>query len=285
MMTFYLISTSHLETSIWFKDDDDFKAGMNYIAIAAFLGKVRIIAFILMSNHIHVLVEGSWADALEFINKYKKLYGFYFRNKYGVKELLRRNSVDIQQVGLEFESLERVIAYILMNSVAARICLHPTGYKWGSCNCFFNQNKPNGARLDSLSVRYRRRVLKSRAEVPGDWLLGEDGFLLPESYVCVDFVESLFKSPSRMNYFLNNSSKAKKVKESSGPSFRDQNINAVMIDICKTLFHVGSPKELTRDELRELLFQLRRRFSADINQLCRVAGVPYTEAARLLDEP
>lgn len=283
-MTFYLISTSHLEANIWFKDDEDFRVGMNYIAIAAFLSGVRIIAFILMSNHVHVLVEGSRSDALEFVNKYKKLYSFYFRKKYGIKELLRRNSVDILEVGKEFESLERVIAYVMMNCVAARICLHPTGYKWGSCNCFFNHNKQRGVRLDSLSVRKRRRILRSRVEAPGSWVLGEDGFVLPESYVCVDFVESLFGSPARMNYFLNASSKAKKVRESSGPSFKDQNINAVMIDICHTLFHVESPKELSKGDRRELLSQLRRRFGADLNQLSRVSGIPYTEAAKLLDD-
>ncbi len=284
MINFFLISTSHLENNIWFKDDEDFKVGMNYVAISSFLSSVRIIAFILMSNHVHILVECSRDEAMEFINKFKKLYGYYFRIKYGAKELLRRNTADIQEVGRELESLERVIAYILMNCVAARICLHPTGYKWGSCNCFFNQNKQKGVWLDSLSVRSRRRILRSRADLPEKWILGEDGFILPESYVCVDFVEALYGSPARMNYFLNNSSKAKKVRESSGPSFRDQIINAAMIDICHTLFHVNSPEQLSAEDRRELLSQLRRRFSADLNQLGRVTGISYTEAARMLDE-
>ena len=69
-MTFIFISTSHLEKSIWFKDDEDFTVGMNYIAIAAYLANVRVIAFILMSNHIHVLVECPMDSAIEFINKY-----------------------------------------------------------------------------------------------------------------------------------------------------------------------------------------------------------------------
>lgn len=283
-MTFIFISTSHLEKSIWFKDDEDFTVGMNYIAIAAYLANVRVIAFILMSNHIHVLVECPMDSAIEFINKYKKLYSFYYRRKYGVKELLRKNSADFQEVGLEPESLERVIAYILMNCVAARICLHPSGYKWGSCNSFFNSNKPKGTQIGKLRSQERRKKLRSWKYVPKNWIICDDGYILPDSYICLDFVEALYGTPSRMTYFLNSSSKAKRAKDSSGPSFKDQNINAVMIDICQSLFQKYSPDLLDIREQRELLHQLHRRFGADLSQLSRVTGIPYPEAARMLDE-
>lgn len=282
-MEFYFVSTSHLDVRIWFKDDEDFKAGMNCVAILVARTGVRVIAFILMSNHVHFLLECSRKEAEDFINGFKKQYSFYYSKKYGVKELLRRNSVDIQQVGLAPESLERVVAYINMNSVAARICLHSTGYRWGTGRVFFNADRPRGTRIGDLSLRAQRRLLHSTVKLPEDWLVGEDGYILPESFVCVGFVEALFRNPARMNYFLNTSSKAKMVRENNGPSFRDQIIAGAIVDMCQTLFRKNSVASLQREEKKELILQLQRRFGADLNQICRVTEIEYSEAAKLLE--
>ena len=281
-MEFYFVSTSHLETRIWFKDDDDFRAGMNLVAVITAVTGVRVISFNLMSSHVHFLLECFREEAEDFINRFKKQYSFYYSHKYGDKELLRRNTVDIQQVGLAPESLEKVIAYIQMNSVAAKICLHPTGYRWGTGNVYFNDNRPKGIKIGDMSIRQQRKILHSTIKLPDAWRI-EDGYVLPDSYVCAEFVESLFRNPARMGFFLNTSSKAKLVRESNGPSFRDQTIVCAVIDICQSLFRKQSVESLNKEEKQEFLRQLQRRFGADLNQLCRVTGLEYTKAANLLD--
>lgn len=35
-MTFFLVTTDHLETRLWFRDDEDFKSGMNLVAVTAY---------------------------------------------------------------------------------------------------------------------------------------------------------------------------------------------------------------------------------------------------------
>ena len=82
---------------------------MNYVAIAAFLSGVIILAFILMSNHVHFVVECSRESAEKFINTLKRLYAAYYRRKYGVSELLRRNGVDIREVSKDDESLVLIL--------------------------------------------------------------------------------------------------------------------------------------------------------------------------------
>ena len=136
-MTFFLITTDHLETRLWFLDDDDFKTGMNYVATVAFMFGVRIIAFILMSNHVHFVLECTRELALRFITEFKRLYSRYLNQRHGTKELLRGNGVDIQELRLGDESLERAIAYVQMNCVAANICLEPAAYPWGTGRTFF----------------------------------------------------------------------------------------------------------------------------------------------------
>jgi len=44
----YLVTTDHLEEGLWFRDDEDFITGMNYVAIQAARGRVTVLAFILM---------------------------------------------------------------------------------------------------------------------------------------------------------------------------------------------------------------------------------------------
>ena len=226
MKLFYLVTTEHLEDRLWFRDEEDFRVAMNYVAVVAFIPGVSVLSFILMSNHVHFVLCCSHERAELFINKFKRLYAAYYRRKYGVCELLRRNGVDIREVREHDESLEKAIAYVV---------------------------------------------------APG-------GYILPESYVPVKGVESLFRTPKRLGYFLRTSSKARlRLEGNAVPSFRDQNILSACEDLCHSLFRVERIEDLNEEQEAELLRQLGRRFSADLNQLCRVTGISYAEAARMLD--
>lgn len=68
----WLITTDHLEDGLWFREEDDFKVGMNYIAVLAASLDIAILAFSLMSNHVHFVVLGTETDANEFINEFKR---------------------------------------------------------------------------------------------------------------------------------------------------------------------------------------------------------------------
>ena len=283
---FYLVTTDHLTDKIWFRDDVDFKVAMNYVAIVSFVTGVKVLAFILMSNHVHFVLQCSEKDAHAFIEEFKRRYGMHLNKRYGVKDFLRHNKVDVQELSLEDESLERGIAYVLMNSVAANICLNAADYPWGSANIYFKTSIPNGRKLESMSERARIKMLHSREYLPGWMLLGGEGFILPDSYVPVKFVESVFRTPKRMNYFLMNSSKAKRrmadQEKSLLPSFKDQVIAAAIPDICKCLFRKYSTGELEPSEMAILVAEIKWRFSADPNQIARVLGIGYSDVVRFL---
>jgi len=288
MKKIYLLSTDHLENGLWFRDDEDFRVAMNYVAIqAASSPEVAVLAFILMSNHVHFVLRGRREDVLGFINQFKHRYSLYYRRKYGKKEFLRKNGTDVKPVPCEDEAPERALAYVQANCVAANICSHPSQYPWGTGNTFYNSCKPSGKRLCDLSERMRERLLRSNnVALPETWLICEDGYIKPENYVDVACVEDIFRSPKRMNYFLNNSSKAKKRMETADdnlPAFRDQAILAVLPDLLRSLFQKSSFEELNDHEQSEFARQIRFRFSADATQIARLCGVSYAEAAHLLD--
>lgn len=284
-MKTWFISTKHLENGLWFKDDDDFRKGMNGVAVLVAAMHISILAFILMSNHVHFVLACSRNEAEDFISRFKCAYSRYLQKKYGVKEFLRGNEVCISEVETYQESLERVIAYVQMNCVVSNICQSPILYPWGTGRSFFDATSQNGTRIGDISNNKRFVMLRSKTIIPGDWLI-KDGYIVPESYVRVRYVESLFKTPKRYLFFLNNSAKAKKrseMGENSGPSFKDQSILAALPDLCKSLFQKSSVKELDEAQKGEFLRQIRYRFSANVHQIARVTGLSYAESARLLN--
>ena len=285
-MEFWFVTSDHQSDRIWFRDDEDFKMGMNLVAVLAVALSVNVVSFILMSNHVHFILCCSHDLARQFIDEFKKRYSQYVNNKYGTKELLRRVRVQIDPIDGNDESFEWILAYIHMNCVAAGICLAPSDYRWGTGNVFFKTSPTKGRKLGTFSERARIALLHSTQKMPPHFLVGEDGYILPGSYVPVDMVETIFRTPKRMNYFLQNSSKAKRhlSADVTAPSFRDQIILSAIPDLCQSLFRKSSLSALTENEQAELLKQLRFRFSSHANQLARVTGLSYDKVTELLDK-
>lgn len=285
-MEFWFVTSDHLSDRIWFRDDEDFRMGMNLVAVLAVALEVNVLAFILMSNHVHFVLCCSHEKALQFSEEYKKRYSQYMNKKYRIKELLRRVHFDIEPIISEDESLEWIIAYTNMNPVAAGICFSPTGYQWGTGDTFFKTKQAKGRKLGSYSDRARIALLHSTQPMPPDLLVGEDGYVLPESYVKVELVERIFRTPKRMNFFHQNSSKAKRrlSSDENAPSFRDQLVIAAIPDLCQSLFRKPSMTGLTENDQAELLKQLRFRFSSNADQLARVTGLSYNKVVELLNK-
>ena len=107
---YYLVTTEHLKKGLWFRDDDDFKVGMNHAAISAFVCGILVLAFVLMSNHVHFVVYGTLEEVQRFIDDFKQQCSRILARKYGCRELLRKNSVDVQRISPDDESFERAVA-------------------------------------------------------------------------------------------------------------------------------------------------------------------------------
>lgn len=286
-MRLFFITTKHLENKVWFRDDEDYKVGMNKVALVSELLGIHVISFILMSNHVHFLIAcETRQEAEKFIDMFKNQYSRHVQHKYCVRELLRRNEVDIQEIENQNEAIERVVAYIQMNCVAANICSHPSQYLWGTGTCFFTEAHSKGISTETLSKSKLRHMCHSNQDLPGTYLVSELEYILPESYVDIAAVERLFGTPKRYNYFLVSSSKVKKKMSSEDaamPSFKDQLVISAISDLTHSLFQKAHVSQLTFEECAELLKQLRYRFSSNIQQLSRTTGLKYEEVAKMLD--
>ena len=63
-------------------------------ALAADTG-VIVLAFILMSNHVHFVLVCTKEEAEEFIRECKRRYSKYYQRKYGISKLLKKNGYDV----------------------------------------------------------------------------------------------------------------------------------------------------------------------------------------------
>lgn len=283
-MSFFLVTTDHLLKDILFRDDEDFRVAMNYVAIAAFVTGVYVLAFILMSNHLHFVIACPYEKAVLFANRFKTLYGRYYARKYGTRNFMRRVGVDYKSVWPDDESLLRAIAYVQMNCVAANICPYPYMYRWGTGSVFFNDNKSHCRTLVEMSETKQAKMLHSNVFLPKSYKVSDDGYILPESFVQVKFVEEQFKSSNRYLYFLNTSSKAKAhLEKDAAPSFSDQVIVAAIRDLSFSLYRSASFNELTQTDKADLIKNIKRRFSADISQIGRVLSLSYEDVVKLLE--
>ena len=309
MKRYYLVTTEHLEDALWFRDQEDFAVGMNMVAVQASMSLAVVLVFILMSNHVHFVLYGTREEVEVFIQRFKGRYSQYYCRKWHTKELLRLNKVDIKELPGEQEARERAIAYVMMNCVAAGICTHPSLYPWGCGSALFavqvggignyvaggdrrdgiSEGKLAGSsrKIGGLSRRAQARLLHSTvANLPDEWAISDAGYVLPESYIGVNKVEQLFRTPQRLDYFLRTSSKAKRrleIGEELIPAFKDQVILGAIPDLCQSLFQKNRFEDLAQHQKTEVLRQLRYRFSACPNQLARVCGLTYDDTARLLD--
>ena len=188
-----------------FKDDEDFIAGVNRIAICQLMTGITVVCFILMDNHLHLILSGSMLKCKAFINNYKRLTGKWIRRKYGISEYLKHLPSEIIPIETE-ERLLNTIAYIDRNSIVAGYRYMPREYPWGTARYMFqdltSRGKGPSVKLSEFTVRDRRSLLKTRIGIPADWEIDSNGMILPRVFIDISRLERIFKSPNRYSYFL-----------------------------------------------------------------------------------
>ena len=141
-----------------FKDERDFIAGVNRIGICYLRTGAKVVAFVLMDNHVHFVLYGTMLQCKEFITLYKQLTGMWIRVRYGMNDFLRLLPTNIILLDTE-EKLLNVIAYIDRNPVIAGYRYLPTEYPWGSARYVFKDSREDvGTKaLSTISRREQRK--------------------------------------------------------------------------------------------------------------------------------
>ncbi len=132
----------HLYTAenfeIIFVTDDDFRAGMILIALCAmsFPG-IKILAFQLMNNHLHVTLSGQKDECCAFFHMFRHRLQMYLK---GVGRTVDLSGWEEKLNAIEdLDYLRTVIAYTNRNGFLVDPDETPFTYRWGT-NRFFLQS-------------------------------------------------------------------------------------------------------------------------------------------------
>jgi hypothetical protein len=138
---YYHVCTDGKAIAWMFQDDEDFIAGVNRVGLCVLKACVKVVAFILMDNHVHFVLYGSAVQCKEFANMYKRLTGRWISNKYGLGDYLRLLPTEMIRITDE-ESLLNTLAYIDRNSIVAGYKFMPCEYPWGTVVIVYHDSFP-----------------------------------------------------------------------------------------------------------------------------------------------
>ena len=117
---------------ICFVDDSDYKAYLSYLKESALKHDVEVHAFVLMTNHVHLLVTPGHDRALSnMMQTLGRRYVQFFNHKYGRTGTLWEGRYKSTLVQTE-SYLLTVYRYIELNPVRASMVEHASEYPWSS---------------------------------------------------------------------------------------------------------------------------------------------------------
>lgn len=275
--SYFHFATAHQEKSRLFMCEQDYIYGVNSLAILLPAGKVKLIAYCLMDNHIHLLLLGRLPDCLAYFDSViKRLVHL----KTGV---FQKDAVDITPVG-DVRQLRNEICYIHRNPYKARIS-SPEAYPWSSARTYFAYEKEKGTCVGELKVKEQGRVFKTGSPI-NPAFCHQNGRILNSSFVSVDVGQKAFVDS--VGYFdvLRRFNLESEVAESHGlhelVSFSDQELEIKMKAVLENEFHVKDVHQVGRKELFLLARKLSFRFGAREKQLGRLLGLEPDVLKRIL---
>lgn len=264
-----------------FKDDKDFIAGINRIAICHFITGITVISFILMDNHVHFVLEGTMPDCKKFINLYKRLTGKWISVRYGIQNYIKHLPTDIILIENE-DSLLNTLAYIDRNASVAGYKYISGDYPWGISQYMFREcNTEEHAvitTVGNMSRRKQKMVFNTNEVIPDTWKVNDKGMIIPSSYINIKRIESFYKTSTRYLYFL-----AKKLEgivemnlEGRRKSFiPDKELRIVVKSLISEAYGDRDIKLLDVNSKLAIARKLRYEYGSTVKQISRMLSIDF----------
>lgn len=270
---FFHVHTKPLETGVIFMNDEERMVAMVYIAIAAMLAGVEVLAFALMSNHFHFILRGQEGQCKDFYTRFAKMLGLYF-SRHGRAGVLDAIEVPDPTPITTLKQFRDEIAYVIRNPFVVRKDVNPFAYPWCAGYLYFNPMlsmlKPQPA--SALTLREKRALTHSRdLPLPMDLTL-VDGQVFPGSFVNYRLVESMFTDCRQFMFWVFKNVEAQvetALRLDEKPSLSDDDMLSVSLQICKKEFGVKGPSHLTEPQKHDLAKKLKYDYYASNGQIAR----------------
>lgn len=276
----YHVCTNGQETPTIIMDKEDFKVAHNYLALAGWKTGIEVLAYVIMSNHVHIMIICKDRNqAVRYIRSFKKLYSMYLSRKYDMSEALRGIEDSISFID-SISYFRNCVAYILRNALCARICKRIEDYPWSSYPCYFNMlAHEDASSISGLGIRERRMVLKTRIDLSEcPYLVNSEGMIEAKSFVRYDIVEKAFASSGK--FFLASLGTCNDAKMeyemTCKPLVRvnDKELAEVIEALTEKRFEGKKISGLTQSQKCSIIKNIYFNNKTTIPQLSRILGLP-----------
>ena len=274
---YYHLFSDGFRTDVLFEDVKAFVAGMNIVALCYLKCEARILAFVLMDNHVHFILYGEEQECILFRDKFIHRYGIWFSNAYPGRrcEML---DFDIKLIDGE-RYLLNSITYVLRNGIAAGYAYSADDYLWSSGGIYFRLPQRMEALVSSWKTISEipstecRRMFNTRDKFPADWRVTPEGFIWPGNYLDYRLVESLFKSSNAFTFFMGQL-KEREINESLGINDRvylpDLELREKAVNKSYKLYSETNLRNLDVRQRIAIGKELRREYRCSVKQIARI---------------
>lgn len=185
---------------VMFRDNEDYIRAINCLSLAAYKTESSLLAFVFMSNHLHICVRCEEPKNIVFAFRYP--YVKYFNQKYGRKGRLGQKIYFKLEIYGTYHIIT-ALSYILRNPLHHGVSATPFGYKYSSIHAVFSKELGREQIRTFLPMKLHYRYLPCRRKLPPDYQMNEEGMILPESVIDVADVQFQFSNPRTFLYYMN----------------------------------------------------------------------------------
>ena len=273
-----LLPCWHLYTSedfeIIFSSNEDFKAGMILMALCAlsFPG-VKILAFQLMSNHLHIVLSGNEDDCHAFFRMLRHRLQVYLK---GLERTVDLSGWE-ERLGAvkDLDYLRTVIAYTNRNGFLVHPDETPFSYRWGTNSLFFNPDVSALHALgdEKLTVRKLRSIIHSSAYDHKAGMKMIDGYVSPSVYCDISTAMSLFRSGHHYFYLISKDIEGQQriaAELGESVSYTDNELFAAVVSICRKVYGTGKPSVIPSEAKLAVARKMRYEYNASDKQISRI---------------
>ena len=169
----------------------EFIIAINILAYCTTIFDVKVMAFVMMNTHFHLVLYGTEEECREFGMRLMRM--ILHRTNRGNERRYDPQGVTISADLInEKEDILAIICYVLRNPIEAGFRYDPRFYRWCSASLYFRPGFKEGRKISSMPRRVRTQTLGVHYEYPDDWTYSEDGMINAQHFVAYREVESLF---------------------------------------------------------------------------------------------
>ena len=277
---FYHVYSSPLELDILYRDDEELNIIINIIALTIVLCNCTILAFAIMSNHLHFILEGPEEECIKFFYLlFDKLKIFYRHN--GRSGILDSVELGCKQI-VSLDQLRAEIAYVIRNPFVVREDINLFACKETSGYLYFNPLlKKEGVPANTLKGRALRDFTRSHKdqELSGN-LYVLDGVAQPWSFVNYQRAMSFFDSARQFIMITLKNVEAQvevALRYDERVTLNEQELFGAAKKLVGEMFQGKKISDLERAEKTELALALKNKYRISNAQIARACKINLTD--------